>query len=234
MSIEAPIKTISNGLVLHLDAGNAKSYPGTGTVWTDISRNGYNGTLTGATFSSTGGGSVAFDGVDDYVSFSTAILAGRSELTVAMYVYPTQSGNNGSLFAEGYNPGEWWQFNIITSIWYTRDTSTGTTGARNNDLSIDYLTLNKWNFITAVYSVTGGYKRYFVNAVQVATTSTSIDTLTTDRNPAQSFLGRPTDPATASDKYFKGNISQVSLYSRALTPTEILQNYDSTRSRFGL
>ena len=62
-------KIVTNGLVLCLDAGNTKSYPGSGTAWTDLSGRGNNGTLTnGPTYSSTNGGSVVFDAVDDYVT----------------------------------------------------------------------------------------------------------------------------------------------------------------------
>ena len=58
---------VMNGLVLCLDAGNSKSYPGTGTTWTDLSGNGNNGTLTnGPTYSSANGGSLVFDGTNDY------------------------------------------------------------------------------------------------------------------------------------------------------------------------
>lgn len=58
-----------NGLVLCLDAGNTKSYPGSGTTWTDLSGRGNTGTLTnGPTYSSANGGSIVFDGTNDYVS----------------------------------------------------------------------------------------------------------------------------------------------------------------------
>ena len=70
MSINYNPRIVTDGLVLLLDAGNTKSYPGTGTTWTDISRNGNNGTLTnGPTFDSANGGSLVFDGVDDYVNW---------------------------------------------------------------------------------------------------------------------------------------------------------------------
>ena len=62
---------VSSGLVLHLDAGNASSYPGSGTTLTDLSGSGNNGTLVnGPTYSSANGGSLSFDGVNDYVSVS--------------------------------------------------------------------------------------------------------------------------------------------------------------------
>ena len=63
---------VQDGLVLNLDAGNTASYPGSGTTWFDLTSNNNDGTLiNNPTFDSTNGGSIVFDGIDDYVSFST-------------------------------------------------------------------------------------------------------------------------------------------------------------------
>jgi hypothetical protein len=83
--------TISGGMILsgelatlqlYLDAGNASSYPGSGTTWTDLSGNGRNGTLTnGPTYSSANGGSIVFDGTDDFVQ-----CTGSLTVTAATFV----------------------------------------------------------------------------------------------------------------------------------------------------
>ena len=65
-------RTITDGLVLALDAANTKSYPGSGTTWTDLSGNGNNGTLTnGPTYNSSNLGSLSFDGIDDYSTLTS-------------------------------------------------------------------------------------------------------------------------------------------------------------------
>ena len=65
---------ITDGLVLYLDAANTKSYPGSGTTWRDLSKSQLNGTLTnGPTFNSSNGGSIVFDGVDDYVNLGNVL-----------------------------------------------------------------------------------------------------------------------------------------------------------------
>jgi hypothetical protein len=65
---------VTSGLVLCLDAANPKSYPGSGTTWTDLSGNGNNGTLVnGPTYSSVNGGSIVFDGSNDYISTAYSI-----------------------------------------------------------------------------------------------------------------------------------------------------------------
>ena len=85
---------ITDGLVLALDAANSRSYPGTGTTWSDLSGNGNSGTLTnGPTFNSGNGGSIVFDGVDDNISFSGNTFnysPGTSgEVSLEIWVYPT-------------------------------------------------------------------------------------------------------------------------------------------------
>lgn len=66
-------RAVTNGLILSLDAANTRSYPGSGTVWTDLSRSGINGTLTnGPTFNTANGGNIVLDGTDDYVNCSNS------------------------------------------------------------------------------------------------------------------------------------------------------------------
>ena len=74
---------IANKPILCLDAAKKDSYPGTGTAWNDISGNGNNGTLTnGPTFTTGSGGSIVFDGVNDYVDISQGNLTASTTLTV--------------------------------------------------------------------------------------------------------------------------------------------------------
>ena len=102
MGIAYNPKIVTNGLVLALDAGNTKSYPGSGTAWTDLSGNGNHGTLTsGPTYSSTNGGSIVFDGVDDYVSTSVN-FGSSSQFTVSMFVNNTSRGvGDGQILSIG-------------------------------------------------------------------------------------------------------------------------------------
>lgn len=73
MALNHSPKIVTNGLVLYLDAANQKSYPGSGTTWTDLSGNGNTGTLTnGPTFSANNNGGIVFDGANDYVSISNS------------------------------------------------------------------------------------------------------------------------------------------------------------------
>lgn len=222
---------VRSGLVLHLDAANRKSYPGTGTTWTDLSDSDNNGTLVnGAAYNSTNNGSISFDGINDYITLPP-LTAGNSEITVSMYIYPITTNGEYHIYTEGGIPGNalYWQFSITTRVWYTRDTSTGPTGARDNDISTNFLTLNRWNYITAVYSVSGGFKRFYVDGILKSSSTTSINALTTERNPNNAFIAFPTDGL-----YFNGNVSNVKLYNRALTQLEVQQNFEATRGRYGI
>ena len=83
---------VTSGLVLNLDAAKRDSYPGSGTIWRDISGNGNNGTLTnGPTFNSDNYGSIAFDGVDDYVLLPNGLLSGTGDFTVNQFIKPNGS-----------------------------------------------------------------------------------------------------------------------------------------------
>ena len=74
MALNHGPKLVTDGLVLWMDAADRTSYPGSGTTWTDLTRNGYNGTLTnGPTFSSANGGAIVLDGTDDYVQNSFSL-----------------------------------------------------------------------------------------------------------------------------------------------------------------
>jgi len=93
-------KIITDGLVLSLDAANTKSYPGTGTVWKDLSGNGNNGTLVnGPTFNSGNNGSIVFDGVNDYASTTPVsnltIPQMEGDITYEYWIEPTQATATG-------------------------------------------------------------------------------------------------------------------------------------------
>lgn len=79
MAVSGGPDIVPDGLVLALDAANIKSYAGSGTIWNDLSGNNNSGSLVnGPTFNSANGGSIVFDGVNDYVSLSSAVNTNTS------------------------------------------------------------------------------------------------------------------------------------------------------------
>jgi hypothetical protein len=95
-------RIVTDGLVLALDAANSLSYPGSGTTWTDLSGKGNNGTLVnGPTFSPTNGGSIVFDGTNDYISFPNNPNLDSQAITMESWSNPGEVFQNGFLFEKG-------------------------------------------------------------------------------------------------------------------------------------
>jgi hypothetical protein len=224
---------VTDGLVLYLDAANTKSYPGSGTTWTDIAA-GNNGTLVnGPTYSTSGAGSIVFDGADDRVSRTTSINTGQN-FTINAWIYPTLLGTTRrAVAASSYN---------YTSIsgWFF---STG--GGINNSFFISVgndnayriaaantLSLNQWVYISAVCQNGGELINLYKNGIETSYALTSLSTKTLTYTYPQFNVGFR-DVGGTTDPY-TGNISVVQIYNRALSATEILQNYNTTKTRFGL
>jgi hypothetical protein len=133
---------VTNGLVLHLDAGSRQSYPGSGTTWNDLSGNGYNGTLTnGPTFNTANQGSIVFDQANDIVSFSGVVLTNTH--TVNIWIYPTSSDDYGTLFSQGQSTGVWYRgFTDKITFYYSG----------SDHLSNFTVTRNQWTNITVTCS----------------------------------------------------------------------------------
>ena len=111
MAISYNPRIVTDGLVLALDAGNPKSYPGSGTTWTDLSGNGNNGTLTnGPTYSSANGGSIVFDGVDDYAEItdsSNNFDLGGIDATLEFWIYIPSTSGADVIIGKGGNTTNW-------------------------------------------------------------------------------------------------------------------------------
>lgn len=111
-------KIITDGLVLCLDAAGTKSYPGNGTTWTDLSGNGNNGTLiNGPTFSSDNGGSLVFDGSNEWVACSASLsklnITTQFTYEVTFYITSNNAYNRYDLIGyNGYSPSNIWGYNL--------------------------------------------------------------------------------------------------------------------------
>lgn len=224
---------VTNGLVLYLDAANPKSYPGTGITWYDRSGNGNTGTLTnGPTFIGDNNGSIVFDGVNDRVSQNSSIDAG-SNFTVSSWIKPTILGTTRRAIvgnSYNYSSRNGWLFStagggINNTFFLSIGADTVGIGAPANTLSV-----NTWQFVTAVASSGGGAIVLYKNGEVVATYvgTPGIITYTTPQfNVGYRLVDGTTDP-------FTGNISTTQIYNRALSAAEVLQNFNALKSRFNL
>jgi len=173
------------------------------------------GTLHGASVTNDGtrGMVLSLDGIDDYVDLPTSgMAAGRSEISLTMWINPDEWLSDNTIYEEHNN--NWWQFTIREDKWYTRDSSTGTSGSRNNDVSLPNISTGQWSHLAFVYSVNGGKKEIYLDGVKQGSSTTSIDAITSSRTDVR--VGWPSDGA-----YYDGMIDDMRLYSKALSLTEI-------------
>lgn len=223
---------VTSGLVLSLDAANSRSYPGSGTTWTDLSGNSNNGTLTnGPTFSSANNGSIVFDGTNDFIidSSTVNIPVGSSSRTIQMWVYPTTNTNNFVQLGTGGGGNQIYvvQYYRIGSPDYVF--TDGVNGGNNLTISGAQLpTLNAWNFF--VFGNSGQDYFYYLNGVSRLTGTWPV-TLNT---VGQKYVIGNRDDGSGFNIPISGSVALVSIYNRALTASEIQQNYNSQKSRFGL
>jgi hypothetical protein len=216
-------KTITDGLVLYLDAANTRSYPGNGTVWSDLSRSGINGTLTnGPTFNSGNGGSVVFDGTNNFVQ-----CTGSLTLTAATFVSwirrnGTQGQYDGILFSRGTNVTGI-NFQTSNQLGYHWNNAINTYGWQSG------LTIPDATWCMVAVSVTS------TTATAYLCQSGGITTATNTVSHGSSILN---DIKLAQDdaggRFFTGNIAIAQIYNRALSSTEITQNFNATKGRYGL
>jgi hypothetical protein len=226
---------VTDGLVLYLDAANRLSYPGSGTTWTDLSRGSNNGTLiNGPTFNSANGGSIVFDGADDWTSFGNTLNMGTSDFTISAWVKSTSTAggnNNGIVYKKstgypyhaGYRlnmPNGAFNFHIADGVDYN---SLSTISPSFND--------GKWYNVVGVAIRTQKLQIFVNGQLNIETSSTLATSIDTSVNFAVGALN--TAGAFVYHR-FLGNIAQTSMYNRALNSSEILQNFNSTRARFGI
>lgn len=214
-------KLATDGLVLCLDAADVNSYPRTGTSWSDVSGNSNNGALTnGPTFNSSNGGSIVFDGVDDCVLVnSNANILSKTAYTKTAWFYTTSFGTNNNIISGG-NSGQhaFW----LGASSYLR---AGHNGNWNTVVTTTSMSLNTWYYGAVTFNTSTGWILY-LNGIQE---TTSLDTTTFTGNQ-EILIGAY---STAGNVY-TGRIATSLVYNRVLTSTEILQNYNATKSRFGL
>jgi hypothetical protein len=214
---------VTNGLVLALDAANPKSYVSGSTTWNDLSGNSNNGTLTnGPTYSSTNGGSIVFDGVDDYVDIGIKSTLQPQSLSVSLWFkvnsYPVS--NAQIVRSRGYGWGIQLNGSLLSSFLYT-----STSNQINSSGTV--IPLNIYNHCSFTYSNSTFYM--YLNGVQIYTTTSPTNTIY--YSGGYIAIGRDAD---ANASYFPGNIPQASIYNRALSSSEVLQNYNALKSRYNL
>lgn len=223
MGLNHSPRIITDGLALCLDAGNTKSYPKSGTAWTDLSSNNRNGTLTnGPTYSSTNGGSIVFDGTDDFVQCSGSLTVTAATFVAWIRRNGTQGSYDGILLSRGSNvTGMMFQSSDqLAYIWNNAiNTYTWQSGLTLPDLT--------WCMVAVSVTSTAAtaYLCQSSGIISAINTVSHISTILDDIKIGQDDFG---------GRFFTGNIAMAQLYNRALSAAEIQQNFNALRGRFNV
>ena len=200
--------TVTNGLVLSLDAAKRDSYPGSGTAWRDISGNGYSATLNNVSYNTDNQGNFAWDNNLDSITFSTSLGLTYSSATVSFWmrttdtrfvVYSRGSGGPylGAVWLGGNGNGAWYHSGVGSPTAYTNGI---VSSGPNYNGTWNYYTFTNcnfsansdWNSNTVLFYYAGGWE------------------------------------------FETGSLATFTIYSRSLSQQEILQNYNAQKSRYGL
>ena len=156
---------------------------------------------------------LSLDGERNYVYLPPdSITVGRGEVTLSLWINPYEWVPDTTIYEEHTNT--YWQFTVTRTGWYTRDSSTGISGSRDNDLAMPDVPLGEWHHLAFVYSSSSGRKALYYDGIAHSATSVSIDELTNRRTHAQ--VGKPGD-----GHYYHGLVDDLRLYDRALSVAEI-------------
>jgi hypothetical protein len=218
---------VTNGLVLNLDAADRNSYPGSGTSWFDMSGNGYTGTLTNSpTYNTTNGGQIIMDGTNDYVvtpSFYDFSITNQITATIWCKSNTSTWNNTGFLLSKRdqfiIHPNE--GSKEVTVYVNT------TTGGWQSIFFTPSVEITTYNSYTLHYTST--IIRIYFNGTLITTNNSIGATLSS--STSQLYIG---SDSLITSRYFNGTIASATIYNRALSDAEVLQNYNAQKSRFGL
>jgi len=222
MGVSAGPNVIDTGLVLALDAADTSSYPGSGTTWTDLSGQGNNGTLVNNVGYSNG--ALSFDGVDDYATtgFTRGTLGNYLSISV-WYNYLGTSERAYSAIIGGRESASTTEFFIGK---HTGNTNIGVQDGNYNGSFVTGSNAFDGNFHHIVYTYDNGTGKIYLDSVLRNTGS-----FTKCNDAEEILIGTEVE---GGGYYFPGNIAQVSIYNRALTASEVQQNFNALRGRFGI
>lgn len=222
-------KIITEDLIIYLDVGNTKSYPTSGSSLFDLSKNNNNAEIiSGVTYDISNNGILVFNGLNGRIDFDILnTLNNSTDFTLDMWVNSSSVSteqflisNVNTTISKGWNV-ELYNSRFIFQVW-----PSGIYKQTNTTYNS-----NTWYNLNITYNI--GVVNIYVNGSSIPTTNVGGSDFTftnSDYNTFFSFF-----PYTLSSGLpFSGKLSTTKIYSRALSATEILQNYNATKSRFGL
>lgn len=217
----API--VTDGLVFYVDAGNDNSYPGSGTTWSDLV-GGNDGTLTnGPTYDSGNGGGIVFDGTNDYIALSEGGLSfpnDSADFTLSVFIKANQGDiSSQGVFqqSDGGGTGRTW-------IGVSADTDRFYSYLGASRLELTSITVSDNTIYNVILKYESGVLHIGYNGTWHQSSTRSID----ENCTGDFILGS----GKSGSLPMEGNIYTVSIYDKALSSAEVLQNYNALKNRF--
>jgi hypothetical protein len=220
----------NNSLVLNLDAGNANSYPGTGTTWFDLATSTNGSLVNSPTFNSN---QFTFNGTNQFVNFGNINNIGTDSVTLAAWIKTTGNQDYAGIIGKAFYGDKLGRFSLHTrtggKLGIITHNLQGGTLQITEVISTQNINTGNWFFVVGVIDRSYGNKLYINGVLDgVSTRDTSgVNWSTTDNFTIGFYNGN-------GSGYFNGSISNAFMYRRVLTDNEIINLYNSTRGRFGL
>lgn len=229
MSVNYNPRIVTSGLVLAFDAANRKSYPGTGTSWSDLSGNGITGTLTNSpTYSTTNGGFFSFNGTNNFVVAQNNTALDTQTPSVEVWVQTNALSQFGFWFEKGEVNTQYSLFqesgNIIWRMNIGGVTSLSTTTST-------YMNTSGWYQVVGTY--TSGTRRLYINGTLVNSDSQTGIIATNSGGMSIGVYGGFAG-ANGRGYYYSGSLAICRIYNKDLTANEVLQNFNANKTRFGI
>lgn len=226
---------VNDGLFLKLDATNYT----TGT-WSDQTGNGNNATINGATWSATDGGIFDLDGINDNISIahnSNLSLTSSGQRTIQVWVkfdvlpasntqgQPVFGKLSSSFSFDGYWGG------LFSNTGNVRVVTNGTSIQRVSNSTTNPVSINNWYLYTFISQITSlSYTTtVYINETEVITTQHGTDGYSESNPLYLGYIG-----AGVSSPYLNGKIGACYFYTKGLNSSEVSQNYNATKSKYGL
>lgn len=222
---------ITDGLVLYLDAANRQSYVSGSTTWNDISRGRNNGTLVnGPTFSTSSGGSIVFDGINEVINFGT----GDTFFDLPSFTIDIWFQSKGTVPTTGAAPGLFGftygirAYFVAANQIYFSVSSGSAQQAINVTVPTNLRDDGLW--YNGVFQASPTTSYLYLNGVLIS--SRAVTWLGNTIYPTDTWrLGRDNNNPT---QFFTGSMASYKMYNRVLSQAEITQNYNATKTRYGL
>ena len=218
MALQHHPRIVSNGLLMYIDAANTRSYSGSGNTALGLIT-GIDGTLVnGVGFTTANNGAFTFDGSNDYINFGNSSAVQQSSGTLSAWAKASSPGGGyRGIIAKQGAYGLFYTDSVLVAYDWTAD-APRSTGINIAD--------NTWKNVVLTYQsgVSNG-TRIYINGVSVLTTTITIF------NQINNLFGGA--EANAS-QFASCQVSSFKMYNRVLTATEVLQNYNASKKRFGL